>query len=89
MQSIDGAPVYSASDLVGFLACEYLTALERAALHGLVKRPHYADLLLCENLAEIATRRAEARAGHETSTLERGNDPGSRPVLKVGAPCRI
>ena len=43
MQSIDGTPVYSASDLVGFLACEYLTALERATLHGLVKRPHYAD----------------------------------------------
>ena len=43
MQAIDGTPVYSASDLVGFLACEYLTALERAALHGLVKRPHYAD----------------------------------------------
>src|SRR5262249_7192580 len=46
MQSIDGTPVYSASDLVGFLACEYLTALERAALHGLVKRPHYADPVL-------------------------------------------
>jgi predicted RecB family nuclease len=46
MQYIDGTPVYSASDLVGFLACDYLTALERAALDGLVKRPHYADPLL-------------------------------------------
>lgn len=46
MQSIDGTPVYSASDLVGFLACEYLTALERAALRGLVQRPHYADPVL-------------------------------------------
>src|SRR5262245_26452192 len=46
MQNIDGAPVYSASDLVGFLACEYLTALERAALQGLVKRPHYTDPVL-------------------------------------------
>ncbi len=43
MQAIDGTPVYSASDLVGFLACEHLTALERAALQGLVKRPHYDD----------------------------------------------
>ena len=28
---IDGRPVYSATDLVGFLACEHLTELERAA----------------------------------------------------------
>ena len=39
VQLIDGQPVYSATDLVGFLACEHLTALERAALAGLVKRP--------------------------------------------------
>ena len=36
MQLIDGQPVYSATDLVGFLACEHLTNLERAALAGLV-----------------------------------------------------
>jgi uncharacterized protein len=46
MQTIDGTPVYSASDLVGFLACEYLTALERAALRGLVKRPYFKDPVL-------------------------------------------
>ena len=34
MQLIDGQPVYSATDLVGFLACEHLTNLERAALGG-------------------------------------------------------
>ncbi|HEX6655170.1 MAG TPA: TM0106 family RecB-like putative nuclease [Candidatus Limnocylindria bacterium] len=43
MQLIDGQPVYSATDLVGFLACEHLTELERAALAGLVERPHRAD----------------------------------------------
>ena len=39
MQLIDGRPVYAATDLVGFLACEHLLALERAALAGLVERP--------------------------------------------------
>src|SRR6185436_13557017 len=39
MQIIDGQPVFSATDLVGFLACEHLTALELAATARLVKRP--------------------------------------------------
>jgi len=39
MDRIDGRPVYSATDLVAYLACEHLTQLERAALAGLVKRP--------------------------------------------------
>ncbi|MDP9467578.1 MAG: TM0106 family RecB-like putative nuclease [Chloroflexota bacterium] len=43
MQIIDGSPVYSASDLVGFLACEHLTQLERAALAGLATRPNLPD----------------------------------------------
>ena len=43
MQLIDGQPVFSATDLVGYLACEHLTALERAALAGLVKRPTRDD----------------------------------------------
>ena len=43
MQLIDGSPVYSASDLVGFLACEHLTQLERAVLEGLAERPHLPD----------------------------------------------
>ena len=43
MQLIDGQPVFSATDLVGYLACEHLTALERAALAGLVKRPVRED----------------------------------------------
>src|ERR1700674_1034955 len=43
MQLIDGQPVFSATDLVGFLACEHLTALELAAAARLVKRPVRAD----------------------------------------------
>ena len=43
MQSIDGRPVYAATDLVAYLACEHLTALERAAMAGLVNRPMRDD----------------------------------------------
>jgi predicted RecB family nuclease len=43
VQTIDGRPVYAATDLVAYLACEHLTQLERAALAGLVKRPMRDD----------------------------------------------
>ena len=43
MQLIDGQPVFSATDLVGYLACEHLTALERTVLHGNLERPHRDD----------------------------------------------
>ncbi len=43
MQTIDGRPVYAATDLVAYLACEHLTQLDRAALAGLVKRPMRDD----------------------------------------------
>ena len=43
MQTIDGRPVYAATDLVAYLACEHLTQLERAALEGLVERPMRDD----------------------------------------------
>ena len=43
MDRIDGQPVYSATDLVAYLACEHLTQLERAAMAGLVKRPMRED----------------------------------------------
>jgi predicted RecB family nuclease len=39
VQLVEGRPVYAATDLVAFLACNHLLALERAALAGLVKRP--------------------------------------------------
>ncbi|TME30655.1 MAG: TM0106 family RecB-like putative nuclease [Chloroflexi bacterium] len=39
----DGRIVFSATDLVGFLECEHLTVLERAALEGAVERPSRED----------------------------------------------
>ncbi|HEY0443050.1 MAG TPA: TM0106 family RecB-like putative nuclease [Candidatus Limnocylindrales bacterium] len=43
MQLIDGRPVYAATDLVGYLACEHLTQLERAVLANLTERPERVD----------------------------------------------
>ena len=43
MQLIDGRPVFAATDLVAYLACEHLTQLERASLAGLVERPMRDD----------------------------------------------
>jgi uncharacterized protein len=43
MQLIDDKPVFSATDLVGYLACEHLTALGSAVLHGLVDKPERND----------------------------------------------
>ena len=39
MQSIAGEPVYSATDLVGFVECRHLSDLERAQLAKLIQRP--------------------------------------------------
>ena len=43
VQLIDGRPVFAATDLVAYLACEHLTQLERAALAKLVQRPMRDD----------------------------------------------
>jgi len=43
MQLLDGAPVYSATDLVGFLVCAHRFELERAAMAGLVTKPIRSD----------------------------------------------
>src|SRR6186997_935763 len=79
MQLIDGAPVFSATDLVGYLACEHLTALERGVLLGVLERPHRDDREL-----EIIRKRGFAhearyldelrRAGHRVVTIERDDD---------------
>ena len=74
MQLIDGEPVFSATDLVGFLACEHLTALERAALAGLVKRPIRADpeldLIRKRGLQHEARYLDELRAGGGNGVVE-------------------
>ncbi|HEY7738847.1 MAG TPA: TM0106 family RecB-like putative nuclease [Candidatus Limnocylindria bacterium] len=65
MQLIDGQPVYSATDLVGYLECEHLTALERAALVGLVDRPHLNDPEL-----DVLRRRGEQHERQYLAELE-------------------
>ena len=74
MQLIDGRPVYSATDLVGFLACEHLTELERAALAGLVERP-----LLDDPELDVLRRRG---VQHEQRYLEALEAEG-RSVVKI------
>jgi predicted RecB family nuclease len=87
MQLIDGQPVYSASDLVGFLACEHLTELERAALDGLVQRPHRADpeldVIRNRGLQHEQRYLDELRAeGRSIVSIERREDEESGDRLK-------
>src|SRR5207247_8344500 len=65
MQLIDGRPVYSATDLVGFLACEHLTQLERAVLAGLAERPSLPDPEL-----DVLRRRGEEHERRYLAGLE-------------------
>lgn len=65
LQLIDGQPVFSATDLVGYLACEHLTALERAALAGLVDRPNRVDREL-----DVIRRRGEQHEARYLADLE-------------------
>ena len=79
MQLIDGQPVFAATDLVGYLACEHLTALERAALAGLVDRPDRADreldVIRERGFEHEARYLAELRAGGASvASIERDDD---------------
>jgi len=70
MQLIDGRPVYAATDLVGFLACTHLLALERAALAGLVERPirddPEIDVIAKRGIAHEQAYLADLRASGRT-----------------------
>src|SRR5919106_6391552 len=89
MQLIDGQPVYSASDLVGFLACEHLTELERAVLAGLAQRPRLHDPEL-----DILRRRGFEHEHRYLADLEAEGrrvvaiDPDAYPEETPGAPLR-
>ena len=65
MQLVDNQPVFSATDLVGYLACEHLTALEAAALRGLVERPDRPDPEL-----DVIRRRGEQHERRYLAALE-------------------
>jgi predicted RecB family nuclease len=73
MQLIDGVPVFSATDLVGYLACEHLTALERSVLLGVLERPHRHDREL-----EIIRKRGFA---HEERYLDELRADGRHVVI--------
>ncbi|HVL92579.1 MAG TPA: TM0106 family RecB-like putative nuclease [Acidimicrobiales bacterium] len=77
MHLLDGRPVLSASDLVGFLACEHLTQLELAALRGEIARPDRQDPEL-----DVLTRRGEE---HERRHLEHVRAAGGT-VVEIAAP---
>lgn len=92
MRLLDGETVFSATDLVGFAACEHLTQLELAATRGEIVRPSRADPLL-----DLLARRGDE---HEASLLaayaegtsamvhvDRGS--GSRAGLQAAAAATI
>ena len=62
MQTIDDQITYSATDVVGFLACQHLTNLEKAAVVGKIRRPMRRD----PELDRIAARGLQ----HEKRFLE-------------------
>ncbi|HYO43661.1 MAG TPA: TM0106 family RecB-like putative nuclease [Candidatus Limnocylindrales bacterium] len=68
MQLIDGRPVFAATDLVGFLACEHRLALERAAMQGLVAKPIRND----PNVEVVAKRGLEHEAQYLASLIAEG-----------------
>ena len=85
MQLVDGKPVYSATDLVGFLACEHLTELERAAMARLVERPDRPDpeldVIRKRGLQHEQRYLQELRdAGRSVTVIERieGEEQGER-----------
>ncbi len=75
MQFLDGRPVYSATDLVGYLACSHLTDLERAKQLGLVQKPERSDpeleIIIKRGFeheqAYIGRLRAQGREVHDVS----------------------
>jgi predicted RecB family nuclease len=78
MQLIDGNPVFAATDLVGFLACEHLVGLELAAMAGLVERPirldPEIDLIAKRGLEHEARYLADLRReGRRVTSIEPGD----------------
>ncbi len=91
MQLLDGAPVFSATDLVGFLACDHRFELERAAMAGLVAKPIRSDPtieLIQERGYDHERRYLEdlRAAGRSIVEIQRdGSGAGSRGGLRDAA----
>ena len=69
----DGTVVVSATDLVGFLACDHLSTLELGRAEGLWERPHRREDLTVQFMQD----RGDA---HERAHLERLRASGKRIV---------
>lgn len=75
---LDGRTVYSATDLNNYLACEHLTTLDLAVVHGALTRPDerlgQADLLskLGEEHEQRYLQHLKDQA-HDVVTIERGH----------------
>ncbi|MFN0074195.1 MAG: TM0106 family RecB-like putative nuclease [Chloroflexota bacterium] len=72
MQRVDGALLFSATDLVDYVACEHLTSLEIRAELGEVLRPNLDDPAL-----QVIARRGER---HERRYLEQLRTTGASTV---------
>jgi predicted RecB family nuclease len=74
----DGSLIVSATDLVGYLACDHLATLELQALHGELEKPFRADPELDlirrrgfeHEKAYLERLRADGRTVHEIATRE-------------------
>src|SRR5271157_4394556 len=94
MQLVGGNPVFAATDLVGFLACEHLVGLELAAMAGLVEKPVRVDpemdLIAKRGLEHEARYLAELEgAGRKVTRIDTGDHeaPASnrRELLELAA----
>jgi uncharacterized protein len=90
MQDLDGKTVYSATDLVGFLACEHLTTLDRAQLKGLLSADDRVDeeLEVLRERGEEHERRYLAylrEQGHEVVEGRNPRNPALSPAEQLRA----
>lgn len=76
MRIVEGVPVFSPSDLTGYLSCDHLLTLERKAMAGELVRPERDD----PELALLARRGME----HETRYLDQLRAEG-RSITVIGA----
>src|SRR6202140_3124978 len=92
MRLLDGEAIFSATDLVGFAACEHLTQLELAATRGEIVRPNRADPLL-----DLLARRRDENEANLLATYPEGpgemvhvdRGSGSRASLEAAAAATI
>jgi predicted RecB family nuclease len=88
MQLVDDRPIFSATDLVAFLACEHLTGLELAANAGLVARPVRDDPeieLVAKRGSEHEARYLAGLAAEGRSIARIDADPHEAPAADRGA----